>query len=76
MNYIGKRFEFVWGEGSKNYSEMIIRSYLCRHGSNLKKSDNIGLFTLAAIHHSGSEVVMRAATVYRRLVQSVFNDGT
>lgn len=75
MNYIGKRFGFVWGEGSKNYSEMVIRSYLCRHGSDLRNPSGIGLFTLAAIHHSGSNVVTQPATTFRQMVQHVFNDG-
>ena len=75
MNYIGKRFEFVWGEGSRNYSEMVIRSYLCRYGLDLNNPENINLFTLPAIHHSGSAVQTPSATKFRRMVLRVFSDG-
>ena len=54
---IGKRWEFVWGEGSKNYSEEVIRSYLCRHGSVVQRKKNdqqLSVTNLAAIHAGGS----------------------
>ena len=49
----GKTFGFVWGEGSKNYSEMVIRNYLCNQGENLG-SNIAGLGTLYAIHKDGA----------------------
>ena len=71
--YVGKRFGFAWGEGSKNYSEMVIRSYLCKHGEELRQPGNIGLYTLAAIHHSGSQIRMAAATEFTQMVRLAFN---
>ena len=55
--FIGKRWEFVWGEGSKDYSEKVIKSYICRHGSvvrNRMDNQQLSLPNLAAIHAGGS----------------------
>ena len=49
----GTTFEFVWGEGSKNYSEMVIRNYLCSQGEHLRRS-LAGIAALAAIHKGGA----------------------
>ena len=53
---LGKRWEFVWGEGSKDYSEEVIRSFICKHGSIVQRRRNqqLSLTNLAAIHAGGS----------------------
>lgn len=69
MIYVGKRFDFVWGEGSRNYSEMVIRSYVCRHAVNIGNPDNLHLYTLAAIHKTGSNIRNEIAKQFRKMVQ-------
>ena len=61
MYYLGRRWEFVWGEGSRNYSEEVIKSYICRHGSIVEqrndrknKQRELNIVNLAAIHVGGS----------------------
>ena len=53
---LGKRWEFVWGEGSKNYSEEVIRSYVCKHGLIVmrRRKNDLSKGNLAAIHAGGS----------------------
>lgn len=51
--YLGKRWEFVWGEGSRSYSEEVIKTFICKHGSMIQRRFNLqqlGLNKLAAIH--------------------------
>ena len=56
--FIGRRWEFVWGESGKNYSEEVIRSYICKHGPKfvrrLRSGVNITARILAIIHAIGS----------------------
>ena len=33
----------MWGKGSKNYSEEVIKSYLCRHGSMLRYGSKLAI---------------------------------
>ena len=69
MIYVGKRFNFVWGEGSRNYSEMVIRSYVCRHAVNIGNPAGLHLYTLAAIHKTGSNIKNQIANQFRNTVQ-------
>ena len=47
----------MWGEGSKDYSEEVITSYLCRHGSIVEqRSDRqLSIINVGAIHVGGSQ---------------------
>ena len=69
MIYVGKRFDFVWGEGSRNYSEMVIRSYVCRHAVNIGNPDNLHLYTLAAIHKTGANIKNQIANQFKNMVR-------
>ena len=46
----------MWDEGSKDYSEEVIRSFICKHGSIVQRRCNqqLSLTNLAAIHAGGS----------------------
>ena len=56
----------MWGEGSKDYSEEVIKNYICRHGSivleqRARNNNNargmggqLSLSNLASIHAGGS----------------------
>ena len=47
----------MWGEGSKNYSEEVIKSYICRHGQIVmqrRMNNQLSIVNLAAIHVGGS----------------------
>ena len=65
MIYVGKRYDFVWGKGSREYSEMVIRSYVCKHADDVMKPGNLHLFSLAAIHKSGSNTKDETAKKFR-----------
>ena len=54
--FIGRRWEFVWGKGSKSYSEEVIESYLCKHGSIVEQRTGrqLNISTLGAIYFGGS----------------------
>ena len=71
---LGKRWEFVWGEGSKSYSEEVIRSYICRHGSTMMRRRNrsrqFSIRGLAAIHAGGS---IRVTNETKMFVDKVWN---
>ena len=53
--FIG-RWEFVWGKDSKNYSEEVIKSYLCKHVSIVQQNtgNQVGTTSLGAIYFGGS----------------------
>lgn len=75
-NCIGKRWEFVWGEGSKEYSEQVIRSYVCRHGSIIEKKSNKQLSqqNLAAVHAGGSDQNTNKTNIeFARKLQRLIN---
>ena len=68
----------MWGEGSKNYSEEIIRSYLCKHISLLQRGRGLTLTTvgLAALHAGGSaNFGSRASVWFGRLVARTLQSG-
>ena len=47
----------MWGEGSESYSEEVIKTFICKHGSILsqrRNNDQLSLPNLAAIHAGGS----------------------
>lgn len=47
----------MWGEGSESYSEEVIKTFICKHGSIVSQRRNnqqLGLNNLAAIHAGGS----------------------
>ena len=46
----------MWGEGSQSYSEEVIKTYICKHGSIVSQRYNqqLSLPHLAAIHAGGS----------------------
>ena len=50
-------YEFVWGSGSKSYSEEVVRSYICKHGTIVKerRGQQLGRVNIAAIHKGGSD---------------------
>ena len=54
----GKRWEFVWGVGSKEYSEGVIRSYICRQTSQGRTDRQFNVAILASIHARGSSSSM------------------
>ena len=80
LNCLGKRWEFVWGEGSKEYSEEVIKSYICRHGLIVQRNNDNQQPTpknLAAIHAGGSrENKNRTNRIFGAKVQRLINDGT
>ena len=49
-------YEFVWGSDSKNFSEDIVRSYICKHGMIVKERSRrqLSRSNIAAIHKGGS----------------------
>ena len=48
---LGKGWQYVWGKGSKSYSEMIIKSYVCEH----RRSNNeLSPVSVALIHRFGT----------------------
>ena len=68
----------MWGEGSKNYSEEIIRSYLCKHTSLLQRGRNLPLTIvgLAAVHAGGSANFKSRANIwFGRLVARTLQSG-
>ena len=65
MIYVGKRYDFVWGKGSREYSEMVIRSYVCKHADDIMNPRGVSLYTLAAIHKSGSNIRNEIAREFR-----------
>ena len=46
----------MWGEGSKNYSEEVIKTYICKHGAIVegRRNQQLSVLNLAAIHAGGS----------------------
>ena len=48
----------MWGEGSKDYSEEVIKSYLCKHGSMVveRSGNDLSLNSLGTIHVGGSKL--------------------
>ena len=46
----------VWGEGSRDYSEKVIRSYICKHLSIIMQRSGqlANINTLGMIHRGGS----------------------
>lgn len=58
----GRQWEFVWGEGSKIYSEEVIKSYICKHGSSIEQASGrvLSRRALAAVHAGGSGSFRRA----------------
>ena len=70
----------MWGEGSKEYSEEVIRSYLCAHGLIVKKkmgNQQLSPTNLAAIHAGGSRAnTNRTNRVFGKKVQRLINNGT
>jgi len=62
----------VWGEGSKNYSEEVVKSYICKHGTIIMEKNNrqLSLNSLAAIHVGGSEN-LRANVMFGRKVRQL-----
>lgn len=78
LNCLGKRWEFVWGEGSKEYSEEVIKSYICRHGLIVQERNNNQLSpkNLAAIHAGGSSAnTNKTNRNFGVKVQKLINNG-
>ena len=47
----------MWGEGSESYSEEVIKTYICKHGSIVSQRRNnqqLSLNNFGAIHAGGS----------------------
>ena len=46
----------MWGEGSRNYSEEIIKRYLCKHGLLVQQrsGNQLTIIDLIAVHVGGS----------------------
>ena len=47
----------MWGEGSKNYSEEVIKTFICKHGAIVSQrfsGQQLSIVALAAIHAGGS----------------------
>ena len=51
----------MWGGGSKTYSEQVVKSYICKHGSLIEQASGRVLTrrTLAAVHAGGSDSFRR-----------------
>ena len=75
--FIG-RWEFVWGKDSKNYSEEVIKSYLCKHGSIVQENTGaqLTIVGLSAIYFGGSaEYRRRENTQLGRQLAQLIHDG-
>ena len=54
---LGSVWKHVWGDHGDEYSRKVIRSYLCYHGTILKRrlgGQFISIYPIAAIHRRGS----------------------
>ena len=61
---LGSVWKHVWGDFSDEYSRKVIRSYICYHGTIMKRrrGERLGQFSInsvAAIHKRGSQPSVR-----------------
>ena len=56
MYTLGRIWKHVWGSLSDEYAKEVIRSYLCYHGTIVKRrsSGQLPNRTIASIHRAGS----------------------
>jgi len=70
------RWDFVWGKDSRNYSEEVIKSYIC--GEAMKRSGNSQLTprALARLHKGGFENFKnKTLSPFGKTVTAIFNNG-
>ena len=69
---LGKGWQYVWGKGSQSYSEMIIKSYICKHRS----SDNdLAPVSVALIHRFGTVTVNLSSMEVRKFRDQIREGG-
>ena len=62
----------MWGEGSESYSEEVIKTFICKHGSIVSqrnRGQQLTILNLAAIHAGGST----GYRLYRQFAREVAN---
>ena len=68
----------MWGAGSKSYSEEVVKSYICKHGSIIEQTGDrvLNKRALAAVHAGGSANFRSAANrKFAREVLEVLRSG-
>ena len=66
----GMRWSFVWGNGSRSYSEEVIKSYICREAMMRSTSRQLSNKALAGLHKGGFPLGLRSGnTEFRNAVQ-------
>ena len=70
----GMRWSFVWGNGSRSYSEEVIKSYICREAMMHSTSRQYSNKALAGLHKGGFPLGLRRGyTEFRSAVQQALN---
>ena len=67
----GKTWGFVWGKGSKSYSEEVVRNYVCRYRFGAQRM----IPALIATRHRFGPVRRPDMGRFGRLIQGLINEG-
>ena len=71
---LGGSFKNVWGKGSDQYAEMVVRSYMGRYATRERLGRDPTYEDIARIHNGGPNGYMKASTgPYWELVQKELN---
>ena len=62
----------MWGKDSQNYSEMVIKSYVCKHQQHNKRI--LSPISVALIHKFGTLSLSKESLKFRKQIIKLMNE--